>query len=108
MRTYYEVQIIATGKGYAAKEGYRQFNAEQHAFGELSEAVDFVKNKYGNCKRVPMFRDNPNKEPYQCGWIYCFNNDDISHVPVEKWRQQDWVEIRRCEDEVLLPNVINW
>ncbi len=90
---YYKVSITMTGRSYKADDEYRTFDQQSKCFQTLEEAQSYVAEKYGNCKRVKIYRDQTNGEALHIGWIYCFNNNDISHVPVDKWRQQDLVEI---------------
>lgn len=92
---YVEVHITCTGKSRGRNdEEYSTFDRETKQFATIEAAKQYLKEKYGNCKRVPMYIDTAGAAE-QLGWIYCFNNNDISHVPVEKWHQQDWVEIRK-------------
>ena len=105
MKTYYKVETVSTGKNRGrSDEEYQTFDTKTDHFTCLEAAKQHLKVKYGNCKREKLFRDNPNNEPYQSGWIYCFNNSDMSHRPVDKWHQQDWVEVFRCESTIVLPD----
>lgn len=105
MKTYYTIEITSTAKsrGRNSKE-YHIFDRQTEHFTTL-EAVELrLKEKYGNCKRQKIFRDLKKglEEPLHIGWVYCFNNDDISHVPVQKWHQQDWVEVWKNEATVVI------
>ncbi len=106
MKTYYDVSITKTGKTYGHGE-YNIFDQHTETLATLKEAMDYLKEKYGNCKRVKLYRDDPSSEPYQSGWIYCFNNSDMSHSPVEKWHQQDWVEVNQVESTIVLPGSLS-
>jgi len=99
----YKIQITKTSKLYGSKEGYRIFDSEILTCENLSNMRQMLKEKYGNCKREKCFRDRKNGGSFQSGWIYCFNNDDISHVPVEKWRQKDWVEVVEVHTKTVDP-----
>jgi hypothetical protein len=95
-----QLKITLTGKSFKKNDKYETFATETINFLSLRDAKDFLKAKYGNVKRVPMYRDitgaKPTKEkPNWCskvGYIYCFRNADYSHSPIEVWLQQDWVE----------------
>ena len=32
-----------------------------------------------------------------CGYVYKFENADYSHSPVERWQQEDWVNISKIK-----------
>lgn len=84
------LEITKTGKSYAPKSEYNIFDREEQKFKDMTAALAWIKETYGKCKRFAMRRDPDGKK---CGWIFGFRNNDISHVPVEKWLQQDWVSI---------------
>jgi len=95
---YYKVSIIETGCSYAPKGEYQRFNRITKSFATLDEARQFITDKYGKCKRVKMYQDDKNGKAKPVGWIYCFNNENSCHTPVEKWRQQDWVQLLEVEE----------
>jgi hypothetical protein len=95
---YFEVQITKTGKPMGnSQHPYRIFDEERQKFGSIQAVKDWLKEHYGNCKRVKMFRDLPQGQTRQIGWVYCFKNADWSHTPIEQWWQQDWIEIQRIK-----------
>ena len=97
MKTYYTIEITSTAKSCGCNsEPYRVFDRQTEHFTNLEAVKQRLGEKYGNCKREKIFRDD-NGKAVQVGWVYCFNNDDISHVPVDKWHQQDWVEVWKNE-----------
>jgi len=85
------VEIEKTGKGYGKNEGYHMFDRETKTFKDMLEVKKFLKETYGKCKRVPSYVDTKDGEVKKVGYVYCFKNADLSHYPVEKWLQQDWV-----------------
>lgn len=96
MKTYYTIEITSTAKGRGRNsDEYQIFDRQTEHFSTLEAVKLRLKEKYGDCKRQKIYRDsnNPHTSPKHVGWVYCFNNDDISHIPVQKWHQQDWVEI---------------
>lgn len=95
MTKYYEVLVQQTSKAVGnSKQNYSTFNEQTHRFNAIKEIKEWLKNKYGNCKKEKIYRDgkNPNTTVH-VGYIYCFKNSDYSHAPVESWYQQDWVTV---------------
>lgn len=96
---YYELSITQTGKPKGrTKEDYATFNIESKTFRTEEEARQYLKDTYGDCKKQAMYQDTK-EGAEQIGWVYHFNNEDISHVPVEKWYQLDWVTITHVKGE---------
>ena len=92
---YYEVIVTCTGKGYKSnQEPYQRFDHFTETFANKEEVTNWLKDRYGNCKRIKMYQDGEDGYSHHVGYIYCFNSADWSHTPVEKWRQRDWVEVR--------------
>jgi len=97
MKTYYTIEISSTGKKRGRNsEEYQVFDRQTEHFTTLEAVKQRLIEKYRDCKREKIYRDI-NGEAVQIGWIYCFNNADMSHVPVQKWHQQDWVEVWKNE-----------
>jgi hypothetical protein len=90
---YYKVSTTQTGKPRGnTKEDYSIFNEESKTFGTKEEALQYLKETYGNCKKQAMYQDTKEGSK-QTGWVFHFNNEDISHFPVSKWYQLDWVSL---------------
>ena len=87
-----EVHTIMTGKGYSPKDKYCIFGENTEHFNTLDEVQEYLKDQYGTCRRSKMYRDKDGKSEH-IGYVFGFRNSDISHVPVDKWLQQDWVSI---------------
>ncbi len=110
MTVNYKVTITETGKpmGRPKKEAgyqdgnYHIFNEETEHFRTLKEARAFIAERYGKCKRDKTYNDKPNGEAIHTGFVYCFKNEDISHSPVDKWYQQDWVNIYKMKSEPII------
>ena len=83
-----QLRITMTGKGYHPSSKWERFADDTHNFDSITEAKAWLRDRYGTCKRVPMYMDS---EEGKVGYIYSFRADDISHVPVQRWIQQDWV-----------------
>ena len=94
------VTTIKTGKGYGSKDGFNCFDDSREFFQDIAEARIMLKERYGTCKRSKMHIDTKAGDTRHIGYIYHFHNADLSHAPVEKWYQQDWVEfhtVSRCK-----------
>ena len=87
-----ELSITFTGKSYSPKDNWRVLGHERHTFADMAEAKKFLQNRYGTCKRVPMYHDLKSGTK-QTGWVFGYRNADWSHAPVEKWLSQDWCEL---------------
>ena len=88
-----EVNITKTANIFGSKESFTSFDSEQKQFGNIKEAKQWLKETYGKCKKQKMFVDTKKGEAKHVGYIYCFRNADLSHYSINKWYQQDWVEI---------------
>ena len=100
---YARVRTISTGKAAGSHEpddqGWSRFDEDSRDFPTVEAAREYIRDKYGKCKRVMMYRDSKdNPQGVHVGYIYCFHNGDWSHTPVEKWYQHDWVEITTVEE----------
>ena len=95
------LNISKTSKSIGSQGEFRHFDQEELVFKSIAEAKAHLREEYGNCKRVPMFRDSADKTkpPIQCGYIYCFRGEEYDRRDGRvRWIQQDWVEvIRRIE-----------
>lgn len=87
-----QLNITMTGKGYAKGSRWQQMHHERLDFSDMAEARKYLRDRYGKCKRVPMYADKKSGETIKIGYVYGFRNSDVSHYPVDKWIQQDWVE----------------
>ena len=93
------IQLIIrkTGKSYSPHATWQTFDDEIKTFSTIKEAHDWLLEEYKKCKRVQMYVDDKEGKTHHIGYIYSFKNSDISHVPVEKWIQQDWIEFRNVK-----------
>jgi hypothetical protein len=94
--------MTAKGIGNIPDNDWQTFDHDSHSFATREEVNQFLADEYGKCKRSKMYRDGKDGKPIQVGYIYHFKNNDISHLPVEKWYQQDWVEITEVGEETIL------
>ena len=93
----FELRITMTGKGYSPKDKFQCFDTERkNGFASMREVYAYLQEQYGKAKRSAMYIDTKGKS-IRCGWIIGFRADDICHVPVQKWIQQDWIELTKVE-----------
>lgn len=86
-----QLLITETGKGYNPKDAYTVFNKQTKEFKDIPEAMQYIKDTYGKSKREKMYVDVKGGGSKHVGYVIGFRNSDISHFPVEKWLQQDWI-----------------
>jgi hypothetical protein len=99
---YYKVHRVMTGKAMGNKQDdYSRFDDQIETFPTLNEAKQFLKDTYRDCKRTKMYRDLTNGQSEHIGYVYHFKSGDISHYPVDKWYQQDWVTITKVNEEYI-------
>ena len=103
-----ELHITQTAKGYAPKEKWYAMTTEHFSFRTVEEAKAWLRGRYGASKRVPMYQEGSEGESKQVGYVYGFRNSDVSHVPVVKWLQQDWVEFRVSEAMAIDRHLEKW
>ena len=97
---YYRIDISCTAK--TEKENWSIFDNISKVFDSIEKVKSWLKEKYGNCKTIPMYRDGPENKSVKIGYIFCFKNADWSHSPVNRWYQRDWVEIREVNEKTVL------
>lgn len=97
-----QVIITMTGKSYNSADEYRIFDNETLTFADKADANKALAERYGKSwrQRKKMYIDSKDGELH-CGYIVGFPNADLSHAPVKKWLQQDWIEF--CEVTPILP-----
>lgn len=94
----FELHITETGKSFSPKARYSVFNEKRrNGFSDMREVYQYLRERYGKSKRMPMYIDRKSGPTIKCGWVIGFRNSDISHVPVQHWLQQDWIELRKIE-----------
>jgi len=96
---FYKVVINQTARGVdETDDDFERMAVIDKDFSTLPQALDFIKKQGYSSKDVektPMYIDTKayGSKPKQIGWIFTYENADYSHSPVEKWVQQDWVEV---------------
>ncbi len=92
-----QLNITMTGKGYSPKDKWSNFGQDTKNFTSIQDAKDWLKEQYGKAKRVSMFIDLKDGKSKRIGYVIGFRNSDMSHYPVDKWLQQDWIEFREVK-----------
>jgi hypothetical protein len=88
-----------TGKGYGKSDKRYCMYKDDKSFADIQEALTWLKEQYPTPTwkhKQPMFVETKDGKVLRVGFIVSFRADDISHVPVQKWLQQDWVEFQEC------------
>ena len=94
-----QIKTVTATRGYACGDCWMNhgelYPGERPRFQTMQEAKEYLKEKYGICKRVSMYRDSKKHgEGIHVGWIYSFRaeqQDRSSPTGVDKYLQQDWV-----------------
>ena len=99
----YTAHITMTGKGYHPKDRWSTFHEEKITAWTLESLKEKLKERYGKSwkHKRPMYCDKKDGSTVRCGWVVGFHNADLSHAPVDKWIQQDWISLSEC-------NPIEW
>jgi len=93
-----ELQITMTSKGYGKSDKWQRFDKQTKHFSTLLEAKEWIKKTYGKSKKVPMYVDlKTNGGSKKIGYVIGFRNADMSHYPVEKCIQRDWIAFREVK-----------
>lgn len=101
--TFYEVRVTKTGKAVGRKEDYSTFDIERKEFATINAVKSYLKETYGTCKREKMYIDSHDlHQPIHIGYIYSFKNEDVSHAPVNRWYQKDWIEVRELKATTII------
>jgi hypothetical protein len=88
------ISITETGRSYGKNEKFKIFNEyEKKGFESIEQALSWLKGNYEKSSwknKRPCFVDTDSGTK-QVGFVIGFRNADLSHYPVNKWIQQDWV-----------------
>ena len=98
---YYEVEIVKTGSPLGRGE-FSRFDSDTRLFHTLDEVRAFLTEEYGACKRDKAYVDLEDGGSKHVGYVYRFHNADLSHSPVERWYQRDWVTVSEIESSAIL------
>lgn len=88
--------ITMTGKGFNPKDTFSIFGNDTKRFSDMKSAMGWIKETYGKSKRNPMYVDTPEGKK-KVGYVIGFRNEDLSHSPVKKWIQQDWISFEETK-----------
>lgn len=86
-----QLSISRTSKGFNG-ESYGVYDTEKKVFDNIKQAKEYLKEEYGNCKRVPMFNDNVTDKDgnsKKVGYVYSYKNTEYG---TGKWYiEEHWV-----------------
>lgn len=70
---------------------------EVKSFGNMGEAMSFLKETYGKSARQPMFVDKADGKPEKVGYIYKFKNSEYDRDTGKNnhFFENHWVEFRK-------------
>jgi hypothetical protein len=92
-----EAHITMTGKSYDPRDEYRIFGEDRKVFADMGEVRQWLDEQYGSSRRQAMYVDTKDGRTKRCGYVIGFRNADLSHYPVDKWLQQDWISFSECK-----------
>lgn len=92
-----ELTITKTYKLAGNKSEWLNYDREVKNFKDLVEAKVFLKNTYGNSKRVKMYTDLKSGESRHIGYVYSFKNYDFENGKKYHFFEQHWVGFNKVE-----------
>lgn len=96
-----QLEITKTARGYSKKETFRIFDKQNKTFSDMQSARKWIYDQYGKAKRSPMYIDGKDGKPQKIGYVIGFRNADLSHYPVDKWIQRDWIAFKEIKRIIL-------
>jgi hypothetical protein len=96
-----QLEITKTARGYSKKETFRIFDKQNKTFSDMQSARKWISDQYGKAKRSPMYIDGKDGKPQKIGYVIGFRNTDLSHYPVDKWIQRDWIAFKEIKRIIL-------
>ncbi len=105
MITYIEVTITQTASNRPADQK-RIFHTETIECESMADAWDKLTERYGKKPhaRRGVFVDKPDGSVERVGFLHSFWNADLSHWPVQRWHQTDWVTFSEVTRKPVHPN----
>ena len=102
MSARYEVVYSRTCKPAFAPESERWMQLRREVaetFDTLDGAREYLRDRYGKCKRTAMYVDTKSGETKRVGTVYKFNEREGGRL----YNIEEWVEVRRVESETVFP-----
>ena len=91
------LHITETGKGYHPSSEWQLLHEYERGFDTREQAEAWIAETYGKSKRAKMYTERKGQPDIVCGYVIGFRNADLSHYPVDKWLQQDWIQFRESK-----------
>jgi hypothetical protein len=102
---YYKAIIVETAREIKDVDyDFENFNEITLTAKTLDELKTHILDRYGLSdvnSFEPMYQDKADGTANICGYIYEFENRDISHNS-EPWQQVDWINIYKINRETVL------
>jgi len=105
---YYKVTIDETSRNTPKDESTR-FNQEVTTHKTLDEVRKYLAERYGG--KIPerrarntVYVDGKDGKGQPVGFLHSYWNADLSHAPVDKWYQTDWVCVTEVNETPVLVN----
>ena len=97
---YYRIDVTLTAKPLGSStEPYTVFDYQHHRCDTLVQVQEYLQKSYGTCKRVKLYVGE--RQEQHIGYMYCFQNSDISHAS-KPWWQRDLVTVVKVHEELAL------
>jgi len=100
MKTYYKIIIDYTQKPAGSNGRYAITGDEVLDLKTIGEVEKELENRFGNCKKVWIYRDDKDGNAQKVGRIYCHKEREYHGSKTIYW--QDWVEIKEVKEETIL------
>ena len=87
-----ELRITHTFKPAGRNQIRQRCPSKTYSFPRLIEAKAFLKERYGRCKRTPMYLDTPDNT-FQVGWVYHYKQTESYHGSPRTSYIEEWVTV---------------
>lgn len=102
MREHWKLQTTSTAREEDETPGALLGEVED-IFNTKDEALEELNLRYPpQIDRTGMWRDRKGGDPIQVGWVFTFEERDISHGG-NPWIQEDWVQLFHVWEEHIIP-----
>lgn len=115
MTKFYTVEVKMTAKTVGSREGFVTFDSYKKEFATIQQVKDHIHDVYGKCsKRQKIYVDEDVSLAVNegegvtgakhVGYVYTMGivEDANSRGGVNRWYQQDWVEIQEIKATTII------
>ena len=100
---YYKITIDETGRT-TLKDKPQRFNTEEIQVATLEEVKAALVDRYGKLPKRATRNTIFVGDGVPVGFLHSYWNADMSHSPVDRWYQTDWVTVTAVNEEPILVN----